>query len=357
MNSRWIGSAIIGASLLGCWNQDRYDEDQVLLAPPGVSETGFSYVNKDVLNLGWRVYKRNCAACHGDLGDGRGYAAPGFNPPPRDLREGVFKFGGVVAGSGLPHHSDLERIILQGLHGTPMLEWDTPEGQLDPLIWFLKSLSDEGKGWRSADAELGEQIPIPEDPYAGNESAQAEAVTRGRAVVHADATCWKCHPAYESRETIWQQALDLNVGAPQFAPDMYQSKPKDSKFSITGQPGFISILPPDFSLNKIRSGDHLEAVYRVISAGVDGTAMPSWREFYINEIEASAQGNGRDPIWDLTYFILKLHNDTSSVDSLSARNEFRASLANPWVDPAAPVDTAMDIEGETAAGAGESNEE
>jgi cytochrome c5 len=333
MTSRWIGSTVLVASLLGCWNQDRYDEDQVLLSPAGVSETGFSYVNKDVLNLGWRVYKRNCAACHGDLGDGRGYAAPGYNPPPRDLRTGMFKFGGVVAGTGLPHDEDLERIIRQGLHGTPMLEWDIAKGQIEPLIWFLKSLSDEGKGWRSADAELGEHIPIPENPYANNKAAQAESATRGSALYHADATCWKCHPAYESRETIWQQAVDLDVGAPQFAPDMYQSKPKESKFSISGQPGFITILPPDFTLNSIRSGNQADQIYRVISAGVDGTAMTSWREFYIDAIETAAQGEGRDPIWDLTYFIMKLQNDTPSTEALAARGAFRASLKTPWVAP------------------------
>jgi mono/diheme cytochrome c family protein len=341
MTSQWIGSVLIGASLMGCWNQDRYAEDQVLLSPAGVSETGFSYVNKDVLNLGWRVYKRNCAACHGDLGDGRGYAAPGLNPPPRDLREGVFKFGGVIAGTGLPHTEDLERIIRDGLHGTPMLEWDTPKGQIEPLIWFLKSLSDEGKGWRSADAELGEHIAIPKDPYAGDEAAQAEAAIRGSALYHADATCWKCHPAYESRETVWQQAMDLNVGAPQFASDMYQSKPKESKYSIAGQPGFISILPPDFTLNEIRSGNQGEKIYRVISAGVNGTAMTSWQEFYIDAIEASAEGTDPDPIWDLTYFIMKLQNKTTSAESLKERSGFRSSLATPWVDPKGD-DTATD---------------
>jgi len=298
-----------------------------------VSETGFSYVNKDVLNLGWRVYKRNCAACHGDLGDGRGYAAPGLNPPPRDLRDAVFKFGGVVAGSGLPHDEDLERIIYKGLHGTPMLEWDTPSGQIEPLVWFLKSLSDDGKGWRSADAELGEHIDVPQDPYANDQAAQAAAAERGNALYHADAACWKCHPAYEDRETIWEQASGLGVGEPQFAPDMYDSKAKESKFSISGQPGFISILPPDFSLNEIRSGNDPESVYRVISAGVDGTAMTSWREFYIDAIEASANGNGQDPIWDLTYYILQLHNDTPSTEALTTRRALKDSLNTPWTAP------------------------
>jgi hypothetical protein len=72
--------------------------------------------------------------------------------------------------------------------------------------------------------------------------------------------------------------------------------------------------------------------------------MTSWREFYIDAIEASAKGEGQDPLWDLTYYIMKLHNDTSSADSIAARNEFRESLTTPWVDPAAPVDTATDTD-------------
>jgi hypothetical protein len=140
---------------------------------------------------------------------------------------------------------------------------------------------------------------------------------------------------------VWQQAIDLDVGAPQFAADMYESKPKESKYAVAGQPGFISILPPDFTLDEIRSGDQGEQIYRVISAGVNGTAMTSWQEFYVDAIEASAKGAGNDPIWDLTYFILQLHNDTSSVESIKERNGFRESLETPWVDPNAE-DTATD---------------
>ena len=340
MSYRVFGSGLLAASLLGCWNQDRYDEDQILLSPPGVSETGFSYVNKDVLNLGWRVYKRNCAACHGDLGDGRGYAAPGLNPPPRDLRQGLFKFGGVVAGTGLPHDDDLVRIIKDGLHGTAMLEWDTPDGQLEPLVWFIKSLSDEGKGWRNADAELGEQIAISEDPYANDPAAQAAAVERGSALYHADATCWKCHPAYEKREVIWDQADSLDVGAPQFAPDMYTSKAKESKYAVTGQPGFVSILPPDFTLDEIRSGDDADRIYRVLAAGVDGSGMPSWQEFYYDAIESAEAGEGHNPLWDLTYYVMQLHNETSSVEGAAIREANVTSLDTPWVAPGTePVDT------------------
>jgi len=339
MHVRWIGSALISTALLGCMNQDRYTEDQVLLSPKGVSETGFSYVNKEVLNLGWRVYKRNCAACHGDAGDGQGRAAPKLIPPPRDLTQGLFKFGGVVAGTGLPHDEDIERILRDGLHGTGMLEWDIREGQLQPLIWFIKSLSEEGKGWRNADAELGESIEIPKDPYAGNKSAQKEAADRGNALYHADATCWKCHPAYESRETIWDQAKTLGAGAPQFAADMYMSKPKESKYAISAkgntgfEPGILSIMPPDFTMDEIRSGDGAAELYRVLSAGVDGSGMPSWREFYIDDIEKAEKGEGRDPIWDLVYYVMELHNETTTEDAVRKQAKHMATLAAPWVAP------------------------
>ena len=340
MRLRWIGTGLVAAALLGCMNQDRYTEDQVLLSPEGVSKTGFSYVSKDVLNLGWRVYKRNCAACHGDAGDGQGRAAPKLIPPPRDLTQGLYKFGGVVAGTGLPHDEDLERIIRDGLHGTGMLPWDIRDGQLQPLIWFIKSLSEEGKGWRNADAELGERIQIPKDPYAGNAAAQKKAAERGNALYHADATCWKCHPAYESREKIWDQAKALDVGAPQFASDMYVSKPKESKYAIaangnTGiEPGVLSIQPPDFIMDEIRSGDGAAELYRVISAGVDGSGMPSWREFYIDDIEKAEKGEGNDPIWDLVYYVMELHNETTTEDGLRNQAKLAEALATPWTAPA-----------------------
>ncbi|HXI55671.1 MAG TPA: cytochrome c, partial [Polyangia bacterium] len=98
---------------------------------------GGRQVSAAQLNHGGQVYTQYCRACHGVAGDGRGPAALGLRPPPRDLRLGVYKFGAVAAGQ-LPGDADFLRIIRGGLHGTAMLAWDVPVAELDDLIQYMK---------------------------------------------------------------------------------------------------------------------------------------------------------------------------------------------------------------------------
>ena len=43
---------------------------------------------REASSLGRRVYVEQCAICHGDEGDGRGYAANHFATPSRDFTSG-----------------------------------------------------------------------------------------------------------------------------------------------------------------------------------------------------------------------------------------------------------------------------
>ena len=97
------------------------------------------------LEHGREVFTHFCRPCHGDAGDGKGTAAAGLSPPPRDLRLGVYKFAAVAAGQ-LPNDADFVRTIRHGLHGTAMLAWDVPEAELDDLIQYMKSFSPR---WRT----------------------------------------------------------------------------------------------------------------------------------------------------------------------------------------------------------------
>ena len=64
----------------------RFDKPQTL---------GGKIVPANVLTEGERAYTQYCRACHGDKGDGKGPAAKGVRPPPRDFTLGVFKFAAV----------------------------------------------------------------------------------------------------------------------------------------------------------------------------------------------------------------------------------------------------------------------
>lgn len=227
---------------------------------------GGKTVPAEVLTLGEQAYVQYCRACHGDEGDGKGPAARGLRPPPRDFTQGTFKFGAVQGGL-LPNDDDLERIIRSGLHGTAMLAWDgVPEHKVQAIIQYIKTFSPRWK-----DEEPGEPIRATPDPWRGRE---ADAVARGRLVYHGLAQCQSCHPAFASRDYIRRAAKELTGReSVEFREDLYGSMLTDSEFGV-------KILPPDFTRSKLRSirPEHRqEDLYRVIASGVGGTAMPTWK--------------------------------------------------------------------------------
>jgi mono/diheme cytochrome c family protein len=243
----------------------------VQAGPPALNLTGpvtlgGKAVPAEVLVEGQRDYTLYCRACHGDRGDGKGPAAKGLRPPPRDFTLGTFKFA-AVAGGSLPNDDDLERIIRSGLHGTAMRGWDgIPEANLKAMVQYLKTFSPRWKDEAAGDAIL----PTP-DPWKGRE---AEGAARGRALYHGLAQCTSCHPSYLSKQGIDLASRQL-TGNPtsDFRDDLYGSVMKESDYGV-------KLLPPDFTrsdLRSVREGHRLEDLYRIIASGVGGTAMPTWR--------------------------------------------------------------------------------
>jgi mono/diheme cytochrome c family protein len=215
------------------------------------------------LEHGRTVYTHYCRACHGDAGDGKGTAAAGLVPPPRDLRLGVYKFAAVPAGQ-LPRDADFARTIRQGLHGTAMQAWQVPEAELDDLIQYVKAFAPR---WRSETA--GDEIAISPDPWTGRDG---EALARGTRVYHGLAQCAvACHPAYVTRAEIEAFTKEVSgMDLQEIRADVYAPVAKESDY------GF-KILPPDFTFNPMRGGDTLADIYRAIASGIGGTAMPTWK--------------------------------------------------------------------------------
>src|SRR6185295_17411146 len=95
----------------------------------------------------------------------------------------------------------------------------------------------------------------------------------GKRVYHGLATCWTCHPAYETRKEIYDAHKSFKRDLSEFRADLYFSALKDSDY------GF-NILPPDLArqpLRSIRDGHEMEDLFRVIASGIGGTAMPQWK--------------------------------------------------------------------------------
>ena len=228
------------------------------------------------LNLGERLYLEHCYACHGKDGGGNGPAAKGLIPPPRNFKQGLFKFGRVVSG-GLPTDEDLHRIIKNGLHGSAMLPWDLEKPAIMAIVQYIKTFAPEI--WEGEDKELGQLISLTKDPYSM--AHKASAIARGEEVYHMEANCQSCHRAYVSREQF--QAMNQKVnGEPlpleDIEEDFHQLKMQDSEYQFDGTERLVKTLPPDFTWHPIRSAQTVPEIFLLLKAGVGGTTMPSWHE-------------------------------------------------------------------------------
>jgi mono/diheme cytochrome c family protein len=289
-------AAIALALSLGCSHEadPKFKEAQKL---------GGREIAANVLNDGHVAYLQYCQACHGEKGDGKGPAAAGLRPPPRNLTQGSFKFAGVL-DQKLPRDEDLVRIVRGGLHGTAMLGWDIPDRKLDEILQYIKTLSPK---WKEDDA-IGDPVAIPPDPWG--EPRKAEAIERGKQLYHGFAQCLGCHPAYAPKQYIYDASkATLGSGTTDFRPEMYQPDIKDSEYGV-------KILPPDFLFNELRSiekGSELHDLYRILVAGVTGAAMPAWNPVTLPNKEAD--------IYALAWYVRSLVDlkGTPAADELRRR--------------------------------------
>jgi mono/diheme cytochrome c family protein len=115
---------------------------RALLAAPAQDDLPSEYAgllnplgaDPQAVPTGARLFRENCASCHGEDADGHGPAARGLTPPPANFRSGEVQ----------AHHSDayLYYRITIGKPGTAMPSFN---GALDPsarwaLVAFLRAL-------------------------------------------------------------------------------------------------------------------------------------------------------------------------------------------------------------------------
>lgn len=312
-------------------------EDQVL---------GGATVAAAKLERGRSAYGKYCQPCHGIDGDGRGRSAEGLHTPPRDFRTASFKFAGATEGA-LPRDEGLAAVVRKGLHGTAMLPWDVPPAVVDDIVQYVKSFSPKGQGFRDPDMELAEPLAPGADPWAGRD---AQAVDRGRAIYHGYATCNLCHPAYRTRAEINADRARFNI------PPTYRFRPTpwlpDAKVSesysrpLPGDPicgvaapcagadqvcrlgrceEKITLMPPDFLLNSVRSGSTHPELFRVIATGIPGTAMPAWKGVMADK-----------DLWALAHYIGSLVAMKDAPQSRSLRARLMADTT-PMGPPPAPA--------------------
>lgn len=212
------------------------------------------------LERGSEVYARNCAGCHGAGGDGKGEAAAFLYPPPRDFVAAEYKFSSRPT-PGLPTDEDLRQVIREGLRGTAMTGFPAmPAGDVEAVIGYLKTLSPR---WEEPQDP---PLAIPPDPWADDEAGGIEA---GRRVYHVEAVCLSCHPSYLNSDEIVALSAAQGYEPIPLRDRAHLAIPKETANGSL-------IVPPDFRRDRIKTGSDLRNLYRVISAGITTTAMPTW---------------------------------------------------------------------------------
>lgn len=247
---------------------------------------GGRWISASTLNLGHDTYMNYCMQCHGVSGDGLGPAAQGTFPPPRNFKQGAYKFASVSAGE-LPTDEDLKLTIRNGLRGTPMLPWDISDERLDAVVQYLKTFSDVWK-----ENEPGTPLKITPDPFGTINSA--EAIALGKKIYHGIAQCYTCHPAYAPLSEINAASIETTGNSvTSIREDSHLSTLLDSSYGH-------KFMPPDYTKNLIKTGSTPAQIYKILGPGINGTAMPAWKGLLTStgSFEESEKNQ-----WALAYYV------------------------------------------------------
>ena len=200
------------------------------------------------MQRGRNIYLRACVPCHGVRGDGKGPAARGFDPAPRNFRRGTFKFRTTVSGA-LPLDEDLERTVREGVPGTEMPRWKKvlSEQDIKAVVQYVKSFSPS-----FADPD---SLPLPEDILEMPEDRPFESSPTSIAVgrqIFIDQDCVKCHG--DGGKADGNQADEL--------VDDWD----------------VPIRPANLTHTYFKNGKRDQDIYRVFTSGLNGTPMPAFDE-------------------------------------------------------------------------------
>ncbi len=241
--------------------------------------------SEDLLVRGKAVFEQRCIGCHGVKGDGNGFAATFLFPRPRDFTFGVFKFRTTPSGS-LPTDGDLFQTVTRGVRWTAMPTWhEIPDKDRLAVLTFIKTFSER---WKAEKPEL--PVAIPDPP-----PATLELVARGKELYKV-AKCWQCHGDGGKGDGPSADSLKDDFGFP--------------------------IRPADFTKGQFKGGSNVADIYRTMTAGLDGTPMPS----FVDSMKD-------DERWAISYYVLSFSawGDPLTGQKIELPPEAKAALNSPDV--------------------------
>jgi mono/diheme cytochrome c family protein len=214
---------------------------------------------------GKKLYVHYCSQCHGDKGDGEGYATPHLYPRPRNFTTGKFKVRTTPNGA-LPTHQDLVNIIRRGMPYTSMPAWPAlSDQQASDLAYYITTFS--------ADFSNKESVPQPVQ-LPGAPATTSASIELGKKL-YAETGCLKCHG-------------NLGRGDGPSAPTLMDELNQPIRAANLSQPWTF------------RGGPTREDIFRTMSTGLNGTPMPSFTDSLTPEQR-----------WAITDFIVSLSGSSA----------------------------------------------
>ncbi len=190
---------------------------------------------------GKQLYAKYCAQCHGEKGDGEGYASTHLRPRPRDFTTGKFKVRTTPTGA-LPTHQDLVNIIRRGMPYTSMPAWPTlSDPEVSDLAYFITTFSPDF----SKPENVPQPVTLPSAP-----KATAASIELGK-TLYVETGCVKCHGTLGRGDGPSAPTLVDDWGSPIRPANLAQSW-------------------------TFRGGSSREDIFRSMTTGLNGTPMPGF---------------------------------------------------------------------------------
>ncbi|MGI9384824.1 MAG: c-type cytochrome [Methyloligellaceae bacterium] len=213
-------------------------------------------VTDGLLATGKAAYMRECAACHGVEGDGKGPGAHYLNPRPRDFTLGVYKLRSTPNGQ-VPTNQDLFRTITLGIPNSMMPSFKALSEQ---ERWGLVAVIQRFGG---IETETAKPVTVPKAP-----KVTAASLASGKKL-YVKLKCGTCH-----------------------GPEGWGDGPSSLTLKNDAKE---RIYPTDLTTGIHKGGSTAEDLYTRIATGLDGSPMPSYA--------AEAKPN---EIWDLVHYTMSL---------------------------------------------------
>ena len=229
-------------------------------------------------DLGRQVFLRYCRECHGEEGDGLGKFSYTTGERPRSFQSGRFKL--ATTENLIPSDRDLEDTIRRGMPGTGMSAWaQLPDAEIEAVARYTRSFSLD-----ALRAELDAQVAAGELSASEADAEFARRTTPGPPIEVPP------EPPFDDERRARGERIYLEACASCHGPNGRRLR-NDPMADFEGN----HTLPTNIVGGVFKGGNSSADIYSRLYLGMDGTAMPGYREAY-----------STDEIWDLVHTVHRI---------------------------------------------------